>query len=123
MKLTRRCVIRQAAALTAVPVASPLAAVLAPGGLTHPAAAQAPGEAPGWRHALSLFGDIHYPPGFAHFAYVNPQAGEKPKEKWPKTEPADGEAYDPKVLAVEIRDAKYRDYSVKAFAPPTRTKK
>ena len=74
MKLTRRCVIRQAAALTAVPVASPLAAVLAPGGLTHPAAAQAPGEAPGWRHALSLFGDIHYPPGFAHFAYVNPQA-------------------------------------------------
>jgi len=74
LKLTRRCVIRQAAALTAVPVASPLAAVLAPGGLTHPAAAQAPGEAPGWRHALSLFGDIHYPPGFAHFAYVNPQA-------------------------------------------------
>lgn len=56
-------------------------------------------------------------------AYVNPKSGEKPKEKWPKTEPADGEAYDPKVLAVEIRDAKYRDYSVKAFAPPTRAKK
>jgi len=27
-----------------------------------------------WRHALSLFGDIKYPPGFAHFDYVNPEA-------------------------------------------------
>jgi microcin C transport system substrate-binding protein len=31
-----------------------------------------------WRHGLSLFGDLKYPPGFAHFDYVNanaPKAG------------------------------------------------
>jgi microcin C transport system substrate-binding protein len=27
-----------------------------------------------WRHGLSLFGDLKYPPGFRHFDYVNPQA-------------------------------------------------
>lgn len=27
-----------------------------------------------WRHALSLMGDIKYPPGFKHFSYVNPNA-------------------------------------------------
>jgi microcin C transport system substrate-binding protein len=27
-----------------------------------------------WRHGLSLFGDLKYPPGFNHFDYVNPQA-------------------------------------------------
>jgi microcin C transport system substrate-binding protein len=27
-----------------------------------------------WRHGLSQFGDLKYPPGFAHFGYVNPQA-------------------------------------------------
>jgi microcin C transport system substrate-binding protein len=27
-----------------------------------------------WRHGASLFGDIKYPPGFAHFDYVNPAA-------------------------------------------------
>jgi microcin C transport system substrate-binding protein len=27
-----------------------------------------------WRHGLSLFGDLKYPPQFAHFAYVNPGA-------------------------------------------------
>jgi microcin C transport system substrate-binding protein len=27
-----------------------------------------------WRHALSLFGDIKYPPSFARFDYVNPEA-------------------------------------------------
>ena len=29
---------------------------------------------PQWRHGLSLFGDLRYPPGFRHFDYVNPQA-------------------------------------------------
>jgi microcin C transport system substrate-binding protein len=29
---------------------------------------------PVWRHGLSLFGDVKYPPGFAHFDYVNPHA-------------------------------------------------
>src|SRR4029453_17124816 len=27
-----------------------------------------------WRHGLSLFGDLKYPPVFSHFDYVNPQA-------------------------------------------------
>jgi microcin C transport system substrate-binding protein len=27
-----------------------------------------------WRHGLSLFGDLKYPPGFKHFDYVNPAA-------------------------------------------------
>jgi microcin C transport system substrate-binding protein len=27
-----------------------------------------------WRHGLSLFGDLRYPPHFPHFDYVNPQA-------------------------------------------------
>jgi len=71
LKFTRRCVIRNAAALTAVPAAAPLAAILAPGGMLRPALAQ---TEPAWRHALSLFGDIRYAPGFKHFDYVNPQA-------------------------------------------------
>jgi microcin C transport system substrate-binding protein len=29
---------------------------------------------PTWRHGVSLFGDVKYPPGFAHFDYVNPKA-------------------------------------------------
>lgn len=56
-------------------------------------------------------------------AYVKPETGEKPKAKWPESEPADGEAYDVQVLSVEIKDSKYRDWSVKAFAPPTKSKK
>jgi microcin C transport system substrate-binding protein len=31
-------------------------------------------EEDGWRHGLSLFGDLHYPAGFSHFAYVNSSA-------------------------------------------------
>ncbi len=27
-----------------------------------------------WRHGLSLFGDLKYPPDFKHFDYVNPNA-------------------------------------------------
>jgi len=42
--------------------------------LTQPARAQTPEAAPEWRHALSLFDDVKYPPGFKHFDYVNAQA-------------------------------------------------
>jgi len=42
--------------------------------LTEPARAQTPEAAPEWRHALSLFDDVKYPPGFKHFDYVNAQA-------------------------------------------------
>jgi microcin C transport system substrate-binding protein len=38
------------------------------------AAAQTATNEPAWRHALSLFGDIKYPPGFKRFDYVNPDA-------------------------------------------------
>ena len=36
--------------------------------------ARAQNSEPQWRHGLSLFGDLKYPPGFRHFDYVNPQA-------------------------------------------------
>ncbi|HEV2954806.1 MAG TPA: extracellular solute-binding protein [Xanthobacteraceae bacterium] len=31
-------------------------------------------QEPTWRHGASLYGDLHYPPGFKHFDYVNPAA-------------------------------------------------
>jgi microcin C transport system substrate-binding protein len=37
-----------------------------------PAEENAP--AGGWRHGVSLFGDLKYPPDFKHFDYVNPNA-------------------------------------------------
>ena len=39
-----------------------------------PLAARAQSSEPQWRHGLSLFGDLKYPPEFRHFDYVNPQA-------------------------------------------------
>ncbi|MEE8171374.1 MAG: ABC transporter substrate-binding protein, partial [Alphaproteobacteria bacterium] len=42
--------------------------------LLLPAAAVFAAESGGARHGLSLFGDLKYPPGFAHFEYVNPSA-------------------------------------------------
>ncbi len=65
MNLTRRTLI-QAAGLAA---ASPAIDALG----TLPALAGEPPEG-GWRHGLSLFGDLRYPPGFKHFEYVNPGA-------------------------------------------------
>lgn len=38
------------------------------------APARAADADPPWRHALSLMGSIKYPPGFARFDYVNPEA-------------------------------------------------
>jgi microcin C transport system substrate-binding protein len=49
-------------------VLAPLAATIAH---AIPAAAQ---DAPAWRHALSLTGEIKYAPGFRHTDYVNPGA-------------------------------------------------
>ena len=42
------------------------------GSLSNPAAAQE--DKKEWRHGLSLFGSLKYPPGFKHFDYVNPNA-------------------------------------------------
>jgi microcin C transport system substrate-binding protein len=36
--------------------------------------ARAQNSEPQWRHGLSLFGDLKYPPGFSYFDYVNPKA-------------------------------------------------
>lgn len=38
------------------------------------ATAAAESDLKNWRHALSLFGDVKYPPGFKHFDYANPAA-------------------------------------------------
>ncbi len=38
------------------------------------AAAQGNSPERDWRHALSLFGELKYPPHFKHFDYVNPAA-------------------------------------------------
>jgi microcin C transport system substrate-binding protein len=38
------------------------------------ARAQTSANAPAWRHALSLFGDVKYPADFKRFDYVNPDA-------------------------------------------------
>jgi microcin C transport system substrate-binding protein len=37
-------------------------------------AAEEPAARSAWRHGVSLFGDLKYPPGFKQFDYVNPQA-------------------------------------------------
>ena len=66
MRLTRRSILRTGT-LAAV---SPLF-----GQAPWPATpARAQSSEPQWRHGLSLFGDLKYPPGFRHFDYVNPQA-------------------------------------------------
>ncbi|MGH6771333.1 MAG: extracellular solute-binding protein [Xanthobacteraceae bacterium] len=66
MKLTRRILLRSGAVALAAPVLDTFG--LEP--VVGPAAAQEQT----WQHGLSLFGDVKYPAGFKHFAYVNPQA-------------------------------------------------
>ena len=58
----------QAPKLPAHQTAKPLAAKAAKPPLT------APSEAAVTTHGLSIYGDLKYPPGFAHFDYVNPDA-------------------------------------------------
>jgi microcin C transport system substrate-binding protein len=66
MRLTRRSILRTGTVAAISPLfgQAPLPAT--------PARAQ--NSEPQWRHGLSLFGDLKYPPGFRHFDYVNPQA-------------------------------------------------
>jgi microcin C transport system substrate-binding protein len=66
MKLTRRSVLRGSAAALAAPAIGALGAM--------PPARAAAAEDRQWKHGLSLFGEPHYPAGFAHFGYVNPAA-------------------------------------------------
>jgi len=69
LAITRRQLLQGSAFAAASP------ALLGIAGIAPIAVAQAQ-SAPDlpWRHALSLFGDIKYPPGFARFDYVNPDA-------------------------------------------------
>lgn len=65
MSISRRHLLQTSAALAAAPL------VKLTGGSAY--AQQTEGGAK-WRHALSLFGEIKYPPGFERFDYVNPAA-------------------------------------------------
>lgn len=66
MAITRRHLL-QSGAIAAIAPSLGIAA-------TAPAAAQSGAGQPGWRHALSLFGDVKYPADFKRFDYVNPDA-------------------------------------------------
>ncbi len=70
MSFTRRTLLRRGAlALGAA------AAWRGRHGLIVPARAQpATADAETWRHGLSLFGELKYPPGFKYFEYVKPDA-------------------------------------------------
>jgi microcin C transport system substrate-binding protein len=72
LPLTRRELLHSTVLAASLPA---LGALTAPRGWT-PAAAQAHegGGEHVFRHGLSLFGDLKYPPGFKHFDYVNPNA-------------------------------------------------
>jgi microcin C transport system substrate-binding protein len=63
MGLSRRSLLRGSAAALATPALAKLG----------PAQAQTAAQAE-WKHGLSLFGEIKYPPNFPHFEYVNPKA-------------------------------------------------
>ena len=68
MAITRRHLLQGGAVAATAPVLglTPYLGGIAP--------AQAEADAPVWRHALSLFGDIKYPADFKRFDYVNPDA-------------------------------------------------
>jgi microcin C transport system substrate-binding protein len=69
LSLTRRFVVRAGTVTALSPLLDWAGAGLAPAARAQ--AAQAGGD---WRHGLSLFGELKYPPGFKHFDYVNPGA-------------------------------------------------
>jgi len=68
MRLSRRSVLRGSAAALAVPALGALGSL---SGASSAAAQTAERE---WKHGLSLFGEMKYPPDFPHFEYVNAKA-------------------------------------------------
>jgi microcin C transport system substrate-binding protein len=69
LAITRRQLLQGSALAAATP------ALLSAAGIAPIPTAKAQAAAdPVWRHALSLFGDIKYPPDFKRFGYVNPDA-------------------------------------------------
>lgn len=65
MRLSRRRLLQGSAAVALTPFVTGRNAVTL---------AIAQGADPQWRHGLSLFGELKYPPGFKRFEYVNPDA-------------------------------------------------
>ena len=66
MRLTRRSIVQSGILTTVAPVF---------GGLGVPfLGSQARAQEHDWRHALSLFSEVKYPPGFKHFDYVDANA-------------------------------------------------
>ena len=65
MRVTRRSILRTGTLAAVSPLfgRAPLPATRARAQISEPQ----------WRHGLSLFGDLKYPPGFRHFDYVNPE--------------------------------------------------
>src|SRR3954464_5366617 len=74
LRLTRRSLVRTGV-LTAL---SPILGSVGVPFVGSAARAQVPSPAGNvgrdWKHGLSLFGELKYPPGFKHFDYVNPRA-------------------------------------------------
>jgi len=70
LAITRRHLL-QGGAFAAV---APALAVATGLPVASPARAETAATEPVWRHALSLFGSVKYPAGFARFDYVNPDA-------------------------------------------------
>jgi microcin C transport system substrate-binding protein len=66
LRLTRRSILRTGTLAAISPLLGQAALPATP--------ARAQSSEPQWRHGLSLFGELKYPPGFRHFDYVNPQA-------------------------------------------------
>lgn len=70
MAITRRHLLQSGALVAVAPMAS--IATGFPG--VDPARGQTAAAEANWRHGLSLFGEVKYPPHFKHFGYVNPDA-------------------------------------------------
>ena len=70
MHLTRRFLVRSGALAAGFPLIGRFGLPVLP----SPAAAQQSQAERGWRHGVSLFGELKYPADFKHFDYVNPSA-------------------------------------------------
>ncbi len=74
MRLTRRSVVRTGVLTALSPVLDRFGMPFV-GGAANAQERDLAGNAErDWKHGLSLFGELKYPPGFKHFDYVNPKA-------------------------------------------------
>ncbi|WP_322516267.1 extracellular solute-binding protein [Rhodopseudomonas palustris] len=74
MNLTRRHLLQAGVAAAATPALGLGSGLLAGGPAMAEDAADKLTSGLTWRHGLSLFGELKYPPGFKRFDYVNPDA-------------------------------------------------